>query len=128
MVAVDLKTTVDASFRKFERSIADYRYDIQEEWYLGALEAVTGPMPHGLEPEMVFLAVEKTPPYDLMVHAITPEWKQIARDDAARARRRYAECVESGVWPGYPEEIQYHAPPTWLVFQAEEDAEEMEVA
>lgn len=127
-VAVDLKTTVDASFRAFERSISSYRYDVQEEWYLTALDAVTGPMPHGLESELAFVAVEKTPPYDLMVHAITPEWKQIARDDASRARRIWAECYSSGKWPGYPQEIQYHAPPTWLVIQSEEDTEEMEVA
>lgn len=126
-VAVDLKTTVDASFREFERTIAKYRYDIQEEWYLPALEAVTGPMPHGLEPEMAFVAVEKTPPYLVAVHAITPEWKQLAVQAATRARRTYAACVESGQWPGYPEEIQYHAPPTWLVMQAEEDAGDMEM-
>lgn len=127
-VAIDLKTTVDASFRAFERSIASYRYDVQENWYLTALEADTGVMPQGMEPELAFIAVEKTPPYDLMVHAITPEWKQIARDDAARARRIYAECLQSGEWPGYPLGIQYHAPPMWLLMQSEEDAAEMEVA
>jgi len=120
-VAVDLKTTADASFRKFERSIADYRYDVQEEWYLSALNATTGPMPHGMEPELVFVCVEKEPPHLVAVHAITPMWKQIGQAAAARARRVYAECTESGVWPGYSTEIQYHEPPTWLVIQAEEE-------
>ncbi|HWK19787.1 MAG TPA: PD-(D/E)XK nuclease-like domain-containing protein [Microbacteriaceae bacterium] len=122
-VAVDLKTARDASFREFERSIASLRYDVQRSWYLAALDAVTGPMPHGLEPEFVYVAVEKEPPYLVGVHAITPQWAAIGDAASAKARRLYASCMEAGVWPGYPEEIQYHAPPTWLVIQAEEDDE-----
>ena len=120
-VAVDLKTTLDASFRGFEKSITAYRYDIQLGWYLSALDAAVGPMPHGLEPEFAFVAVQKNPPYLVAVHAITPQWAQMAAESAARARRIFAECIESGVWPGYPEEIQYHEPPTWLVMQEEEE-------
>lgn len=119
-VPVDLKTTLDASFTGFERSMTRYRYDVQAGWYMAALSAVEGPMPHGLEPEFVFVAVEKSPPYLVAVHAITPQWAQLAAESAARARRIYAECVASGVWPGYPEEIQYHEPPMWLLMQDEE--------
>ena len=117
---VDLKTTADASFRAFERSMTTYRYDVQLGWYLSVLDASVGPMPHGLEPEFVFVAVEKDPPYLVAVHAITPQWAQLAADAAAKARHRYAECVESGMWPGYPDEIQYHEPPMWLLMEEEE--------
>lgn len=120
-ICVDLKTTREASFREFERAIASYRYDVQERWYLDALNAETGPMPVGMEPEFVFVTVEKEPPHLVAVHAITPQWKQMGAEAAQQARRMHAACTETGVWPGYPEEIQYHAPPTWLVMQHEEE-------
>jgi hypothetical protein len=120
-VAVDLKSTRDASERGFTRAIADYGYDVQRQWYLDTLNAVTGPMPTGFEPELVFIAVEKEPPYLVAVYQLPTVWTEMGRVKAARARAIYAECVKSGEWPGYPAEVQLVTPPTWYVYQHEED-------
>lgn len=120
-IAVDLKSARDASPRGFTRSIADYGYDVQRQWYLDALDAITGPMPAGLEPELVFIAVEKEPPYLVGVYQLPTMWTEMGRVKAKRARALYAECVASGVWPGYSPEVQLLSPPTWLVYQHEED-------
>jgi hypothetical protein len=120
-VAVDLKSTRDASERAFTRSIADYGYDVQRQWYIDTLNEVTGPMPAGFEPEMVFIAVEKDPPYLTAVYQLPTVWTEMGRVKAQRARQMFAECTESGVWPGLPTEVTLVTPPTWYVYQHEED-------
>jgi hypothetical protein len=120
-VAVDLKTTRDASARGFTRSIADYSYDVQRSWYLDALDAATGPMPSGFEPELVFVAVEKEPPYLVAVFQLPTVWAEMGKAKAARARAIYAECVTTGIWPGYPTEVQLLSPPMWLQIRHDED-------
>jgi len=115
-IAVDLKTTRDASPRGFARSIADYQYDVQRTWYLDALRWTTGEIA-----ELVFVAVEKTPPYLVGVYQLPSVWTQMGDAKAARARQVYRECSESGIWPGYASDVQLLSPPNWLTYQFEED-------
>jgi len=115
-VAVDLKTARDASPNGFTKSIADYGYDVQRAWYLDALKWVTGE-----EAEMVFVAVEKEPPYLVAVHQLPTIWAEMGETKARRARGRYAECVASGKWPGYGDQVNLLSPPTWLIYQHEEE-------
>lgn len=118
VVAVDLKTTVDASKRAFEKSVASYQYDVQRAWYLDALRMVVDPMPH--DPEMVFVAVEKEPPFLVAVHQIPSSWADKGHTKAAVARRLYAECTRTNTWPGYPTEVQLLDEPIWHVYEFEE--------
>lgn len=114
-VAVDLKTTIDASPKGFTKAIANYNYDVQRAWYLDALHWSTGETA-----EMVFVAVEKTAPYLVGVYQLPTMWVEMGRVKAAEARRKFAECMESGVWPGYSDDVQLLSPPTWLVYEHEE--------
>lgn len=115
-VAVDLKTTRDASPRGFTRSIADFGYDIQRAWYLDALHRITGE-----DAEFVFVAVEKEPPYLVAVHQLPTIWAEMGVTKARKARQVYAECMASGEWPGYGNEVFLLSPPTWLIYQHEEE-------
>jgi len=36
------------------------------------------------------------------------------------ARRQFVECERSGVWPGYSTSIKPLEPPTWAIYQHEE--------
>ncbi|MGN6199995.1 PD-(D/E)XK nuclease-like domain-containing protein [Humibacter sp.] len=113
---VDLKTTVDASKSAFERSFATYEYAIQRAWYLDAYTALTSN-----PAEMFFIAVEKTPPYLVAVYAIPTDWADRGHRDAAKARKRFAECTASGEWPGYPPGVQYLDEPIWHVYAEEQE-------
>lgn len=115
-VAVDLKSARDASPKGFTKAIADYGYDVQDVWYLDILRWITGE-----EAEMVFVAVEKEPPYLVAVHQLPTIWKEMGRTKARRARQLYAECVASGEWPGYGAGVNLLSPPTWLIYQHEEE-------
>lgn len=116
-VAADLKTTVDASKRAFESSVARYEYAVQRGWYLDILQAITGET----DAELVFIAVEKEPPYLVAVYQLPTVWAEKGHVMAARARALWAECTASAEWPGYPREVQLLDEPVWHVFQYEEE-------
>lgn len=112
-IAVDLKTTSKKADKAgFERSVVDYGYETQEAWYDEAFQIVTGQ-----QIPFVFVVVEVAAPHLVAVHQLDVQFRQMGRDKAKRARDLYAACTESGVWPGYPAEVQLISPPTWAVFQ-----------
>lgn len=115
-VAVDLKTTLDASLREFERAVARYQYDVQAAHYLDTYGQATG----DTDAAFVLIAVEKEAPYLTAVHQLPTQWMAMGRTKAKRARELWAECSKSGVWPGYPDEVQLLTPPTWTVIEHEE--------
>lgn len=114
-VAVDLKSCVDASEGGFTKSIANYNYDVQRAWYLDTLLWETGE-----QAEMVFVAVEKDPPYLVAVHQLPTLWVEMGKTKARIARETYAACVAADSWPGYGDEVIMPSPPTWLIYQHEE--------
>lgn len=107
-VAVDLKTTSGkADQAGFAKSAATYGYDVQRGHYLETLEDDT---------EMVFLVVEKEPPYLVAIHQLAPEFSSMGEVKARRARELFAECTASGEWPGYPQEVQLVVAPVWSIY------------
>lgn len=114
-VAVDVKTSADASPNGFTKSIANYNYDVQRAWYVDALRYETGE-----DAELVFVAVEKEPPYLVGVYQLPTIWKQMGHTKAAAARRIYAECVTAETWPGYGDDVQLLSPPNYIIYNFEE--------
>lgn len=96
---VDLKTTRDASKRAFSRAIWHYGYHIQAAHYLAGAQA------HGIDAEFfVIVAVEKTPPYAVAVYNLRGDVIKAGHDELRPLIDMYAQCMESGHWPGYPTE------------------------
>jgi hypothetical protein len=118
-ISVDLKTTATlASKSGFEKAVANHGYDVQQEHYGDTEKLITGE-----RRPFVFVVVEKTPPYLVGVHQLDREFVEIGRKKAARARRIFAECTASGVWPGYPPEVQLLSPPLYHVYDFQENHE-----
>lgn len=114
-IALDLKTTEDASPEAFVKSIVEYGYDLSQEWYRDTYRWATGE-----EVEFVFAVVEKRPPYLVAHYRLPDQFVAMGARKAHEARVRYAEYTASGVWPGYSEEIEFIDPPMWAVIQHEE--------
>lgn len=114
-IAVDLKTTEDASPEAFVKSIVEYGYDLSQEWYRDAYRWATGE-----EVEFVFIVVEKQPPYLVAHYSLPDQFVLMGARKGAEARARFAEYTASGEWPGYPSDIQPIDPPMWAVIQHEE--------
>lgn len=106
---VDLKTTDDASLEGFSKSIANWRYDVQDPYYQDGTALATGRTPRGF----VFLAVEKKPPYAVGVYVLDEESRALGRAQYQADLLRYAECKANDNWPGYGDKIQSISVPGW---------------
>lgn len=98
---IDLKSTTDASPKEFKRSVHKYGYAFQAAWYLHGLRLC------GEDPKrFIFFAVEKTPPYLTGIYEISNEDVDKYIPMMEEACVKWAKCVESGAWEGYPDSVQ----------------------
>jgi exodeoxyribonuclease VIII len=102
---VDLKTTTDASPKGFAKSVAQWRYHVQQAHYLSGTFAE----------RFVFIAVEKTYPYAVGVY----ELDEAAMLHGASERRvnlqTIADCRAISEWPSYGNTIQPLSLPAWAL-------------
>lgn len=112
----DLKTARTADPVGFGKAAADFGYAMSAANYVDAVRAC------GLDPDpvFVFVAVEKDPPYVVTTFQATEEVIALGRGLMRQAIRRYAECVETGSWPGYSDGIEQLELPAWYVNRIEE--------
>lgn len=106
---VDLKTTDDASPEGFAKSIANWRYDVQDPMYQDGVQLATGRKPRGF----VFIAVEKKYPHAVGVYVLDDESRELGRAQYRADLARYAECQANDTWPGYGDKIQSISVPAW---------------
>ena len=110
----DYKTCDCAHPDKVARSVSDWGYHIQGWWYEQACKAA------GRGPDVRFALVvqEKSAPY--LVSVCFPDREAIQAGGllARDAINQYAECVESGKWPGYAEEGVPVSLPPWELAKA----------
>lgn len=92
----DLKTTADASYEPFARSIWNYRYDMQAAFYCWGASTITG---KGFDFSMI--ACEKTPPYAVGVYALDAHATKAGAADCRAALDTIASCLKDNNWPGY---------------------------
>ena len=105
---VDVKTTYDASSDAFRRSVANYRYHVQDAIYRAAFAAIGEPIDH-----FVFVVVEKRPPHAVAIYTLDSDAIQRGYAHAMSDMQRLAECVRNDDFPGYPVTIQTLELPPW---------------
>ena len=109
-VAVDYKSTDDASPEAFARSAAKYGYHQQDPWYRDAAPLLgLGDLP------FVFVAQEKKPPYLVACYELDDAAVAAGRRRNRAALELFAECTATGVWPGYDPGITTLRLPAWAV-------------
>lgn len=120
---VDLKTTKDAGFAEFQKSIARYFYHVQTVWYRHGYEIAFGNPPR----ESIYIAVENTPPYAVAVYVADETILERGAQLIKRAAKTYAECLKTNTWPSYQYsesskryEAQTMALPPWALWDYEE--------
>lgn len=115
LIIVDIKTAKDASPGGFPKSIAEYHYHQQDAWYRA------GAIANGLDPDPLFLfvAVDKTSPYEVAVHEIRPEDVDRGRQLNRKAIDLYALCRAANHWPGYGDSIHAADFPAYARYREE---------
>ena len=122
---VDVKSTPDASERPFASSCAKFRYHVQAAFYSTIYH-----LEFGYWPDFKFIALEKTAPYTCAVYQLN----EIAMENGTYLMNRdletYRECVESGEWPGVPNNLDlsipiWDKPDDWGGFDTVDNFEEL---
>jgi hypothetical protein len=98
---VDVKSTEDASPKEFARSAVNFNYPKQAALYVDGYELATGVKPEAF----VLIAVEKVAPYNVALYFADDELLQLGREQYRANCQTYADCIASGVWPGYGDEV-----------------------
>lgn len=101
-LVVDYKTTACAEPSALSRSVDQYGYHQQGEFYSSAVEALG--LNNGQAPAFLLVFQEKTPPHQVAVtqlDADTMTWGMRLNQKALDVYRR---CVETDTWPGYTDE------------------------
>lgn len=107
---VDLKSTEDASDEAFKNSIARYGYHIQHAHYASGSAALGRDLD-----AFLLVAVEKEPPYAVVVHCIDAEFEGIGIELRDRAMDKLAHCLASNTWPAYAPGIHRLSAPRWAL-------------
>lgn len=107
-ILADYKTTEDANPTEFARSAAKWGYPMQADWYLRPARHL-----YDDEPAFVFVVQSKTPPYLVSVVQLGAEDLAYAHARNDMALRIFKECTDTGVWPGWGDNIHTLEMPTW---------------
>jgi len=114
----DVKTTICASEYEFAKTAANLKYHRQAAFYLDGFNAIAD----AGATEFVNIVVEKTPDivnaagdlrHAVAIRMLDDASVEVGRVEYKRNLAVYAECVRTGIWPGYGSGITASALPHW---------------
>lgn len=106
LVMTDYKTIEDASPESCQKAVEQYGYDFQKQFYQEVWRAAAGE-----DRLMIFIFQEKKAPFEVAVVALMDEphhsadFGESAAQKVAVSRAVWADCLATGIWPGYPRGI-----------------------
>lgn len=112
-VLFDLKSTEDASPEGFARTVAKYRYHVQDAFYRHVVASATNCDADDLS--FIFVAVEKKPPFAVALYQLDELAALQGWVDAREDLRRYKAAKDTGKWGGYSPRIETLSLPRWAV-------------
>lgn len=105
---LDLKSTRDARQDQFSRDCERYGYHEQAAMY------VDGAIVLGIDPSpFLFGVIKKSHPYLRAVYGLDDDAIELGRRRIRRRMQRFADCIDSDVWPGLDEAILAISLPRW---------------
>jgi hypothetical protein len=107
-VIVEIKSTKNANAWGFGKDVDTMSYAAQAACYRAGYTATAGKAPMH-----VFLAVESFAPFDAAVFTLDDESMQTGLLQYRQMLKRYAECLKTGLWPGYPDHVQILSMPKY---------------
>jgi len=105
----DLKTTQSSNPFWFSKDIYKYKYHTQAAFYIDGMMIATK------EPEwaFAFFCVEKVEPFVNSAFQLGEKSIEAGRVMYRKALDKYADCLKTGQWPPYQEEITMIEIPAW---------------
>lgn len=106
---VDLKTSTDARYERFQRDIWTLLYHLQCAHYLEGARVTKV-----CNPEVfIFMVIEKDPPYEIAIYPAGPSVLNIGEQWRERAMLIYSRCLKANTWPGYNADARTIEMPIW---------------
>ena len=102
---VDVKSCVDASNHAFARSVANYKYHLQQAVYQQIVNET-----EGVNKDFVFIACEKSSPYPVAVYQLNFDAVSNGVYLMDKALELYRSCSYSGSWPSYDDDDELSIP------------------
>lgn len=94
---VDLKTTADAKYSSFQRSLINFGYCTQAALIQRAIQSIGGDFE-----KYAFIAVENKEPYCVAVYTLDDEAIDFGHRIIDETLPEFANCLETNNWPSYP--------------------------
>lgn len=119
LACLDLKTAADATDDGFGKSVANYRYHVQQAFYTDVFQWATGERLS----DFAFLVVESDLPHCSTIIRLPDDVVAYGRHLYRRDLNEYASCLESDNWPGLPKDPHVIGMPGWFVAQMDAEME-----
>jgi len=119
LACLDLKTAADASDDGFAKSVANYRYHVQQAFYTDVFKWATGDK----FSDFGFLVVESDLPHSSTIIRLPDDVVAYGRKLYRRNLNTYAECLNRDEWPGIPQAPHVIGMPGWFVNEMESEME-----
>ena len=111
-VIYDVKTTDHSlSDDSLDRLIANLGYDLSAEFYMRGVEAIFPDLAGRLTWRWVFVSAQE--PHEMRVIEASGMTREIGAQKASLAIEKFAACMKSRKWPGYPRKITNNSYPAW---------------
>jgi hypothetical protein len=109
MACDDYKTTSRSAHPEaWSRALYGIGADLQHAFYCRGIKAVTG-----VQPVFRFVVQETFAPYALSVIQLTPAVVALANEKLNTALEIWKRCLETNVWPAYPQRVCWADLPPW---------------
>jgi len=116
---IDYKTTsASANPQSFASIVVNNALDVQCALYRRGAGIL-----NGITPRFVLIVQETFEPFLCSFMDLSPEFEQLGKDKIMYATFIWKKCLETGIWPGYPQEIATLDAPAWALAQFESIAE-----
>ena len=112
---IDYKTTASADPKDFAASVAKYGYHQQQDWYTTG--AINNDMP---DPLFWFVCQEKVAPYLVSIIELHEDAVALGARLNRRALDLYRQCMDTGIWPAYGDDVITVDVPKWAYWEEEE--------
>ncbi len=97
----DLKTTADASYKSFSRSVFQYNYHLQCAMIYEGILAADG---HRVS-DFAMIAIEKEPPYAIACYRLDDAIIEKGREEFHNLLGNLANCLTADEWPSYDDQV-----------------------
>lgn len=116
-LSADHRVAIDAKFTarsvrpdRFAKQMMAMDYHTRAAFYRRGIKAL-----FGVVPRYPFLVVEQQAPHEGAVIELDDTFLALGEERVEQAIALWKQCIRTGKWPGYGEEIHLVAPPDWAV-------------